>query len=176
MKKVSLLIAAAFVALSATAQQPSQPQPQEKSVEWKKEKRVRRYSDDDSLAIALRHKERQDKIKERKVGYFTTYIEFTTEEAQAFWPVYNEYWEKRDKLFMERHNLMKKIQHDKFDDKKAQQVTMRLVANMQEGANLLHDYNEKISKILPPQKLLKYYAAEESFKMELIDILRKHDK
>jgi Spy/CpxP family protein refolding chaperone len=172
MKKVSLLIATALMALSAAAQQPSQPQ--EKSVAWKKEKRVR--SDGDSLAIALRHKERQGKIKERKIGYFTTRIEFTTEEAQAFWPLYNEYLEKRDKLFMERHNLMKKIQHDKFDDKKAQQVTKRLVTNMQDDANLLHEYNEKFSKILPPQKLLKYYAAEESFKMELINVLRKHDK
>lgn len=174
MKKVSLLIAAAFVVFSVTAQQPSQPQ--EKSVEWKKEKRVRRYSDGDSLAIALRHKERQEKIKERKIGYFTTQMELTTEEAQVFWSLYNEYWEKRDKLFMERHNLMKKIQHDKFDDKKAQQVTKRLVTNLQEDANLLYEYNEKFSKILPPQKLLKYYAAEESFKMELINVLRNHDK
>ncbi len=157
--------------LAASAQQP---QTREKNTDWKKERRERGEASD--TAAVRRHQERKDQIKARKVGYFTTKLELSTEEAQAFWPLYNEYWEKRDKLFIERHNLMKKIQHDQFDDKKAQQVTQRLVANAQDDANLLREYNEKFSKVLSPQKLLKYYAAEESFKMELINVLRKQER
>jgi len=145
-------------------------------VERKKEKRVRRTTDEDSLAVARQHKERQEKIKSRKIGYFTTQLELTTEEAQDFWPLYNEYWKKRDYLFTERHRLMRKIQHDVFDDKKALQVTQRLVANMQDDANLLREYNEKFSKVLSPQKLLRYYATEEAFKLELINVLRTHER
>ncbi len=171
MKKSFLLIAVSLMTIAATAQQPQQ----DKSTEWKKEKRMRRPNDNDSLNM-VRHKERQDQIKARKVGYFTTQLELTTEEAQVFWPLYNEYWEKRDKLFMERHNIMQKIQHDQFDDKKARQITQRLVANMQDDASLMREYNDKFSAVLSPQKLLKYYAAEESFKMELINVLRKHDR
>lgn len=173
MKKTTLFIAAALMAASVAAQQP---QPKEKSVERKQEKRVRRASDADSLAAARQHKERQEKIKARKIGYFTTQLELTTEEAQAFWPLYNEYWEKRDHLFTERHSLMRKIQHDVFDDKKAQQVVQRLVTNMQDDANLLREYNEKFSKVLSPQKLLRYYATEETFKLELINVLRTHER
>ncbi|MDR2814096.1 MAG: hypothetical protein LBB79_05520 [Prevotellaceae bacterium] len=122
------------------------------------------------------HKQRQEQIQAHKVGYFTTQLELTTEEAQAFWPIYNEYWEKRNALFNERNNLLRKVKHDKIDDKKALQMARRLVENTQDDANLMREYHNKLEKILSPQKLLKYYAAEESFRVELINILRKRQK
>ncbi|MDR3367020.1 MAG: hypothetical protein LBO71_08670, partial [Prevotellaceae bacterium] len=83
---------------------------------------------------------------------------------------------KRNALFSERNKLIRKIKHDKIDDKKALQIAQRLVENVQDDANLVREYHGKLEKILSPQKLLKYYVAEESFKMELINVLRKRQK
>jgi len=170
MKKVLLLLTAGLMSLAVIAQ-PSQP---DKGMKGKRDVRVERISRD-SLAMQ-RHQERQEQIQSRKAAYFTAKLGLTPDEAQAFWPVYNEYWQKRDKLFMERNNIMHKIQRDKVDDKKAQQITQRILENELEDANLLREYNERFAKVLPPQKLLKYYAAEESFKMELINDLRKQER
>jgi hypothetical protein len=123
-----------------------------------------------------RYKQRQEQIQAHKIGYFTAQLELTAAEAQAFWPVYNEYWEKRNKLFNERNNLLRKVKHEKVDDKKALQIAQRLVENTQDDAKLVREYHSKLEKILPPQKLLKYYAAEDSFRVELINILRKRQK
>jgi len=164
MKKVLLLTAAGLVSLAVMAQ----PQPR---IE-KREFHERRNIENDSAAMQ-RHKERQEQIQSRKAAYFTAKLELTPEEAQAFWPVYNEYWQKREGLMMERNNTMRKIMRDKTDDKKAQQIAQRIIENTLEEANLLREYNERFAKVLPPQKLLKYYAAEELFKMELINDLRK---
>ncbi|MDR2938294.1 MAG: hypothetical protein LBU92_05085 [Prevotellaceae bacterium] len=150
MKKLILLVALALTALSVAAHSPK--------------------SDKE-------HRERQEKIQARKAAYFTHKLELTPAEAQAFWPVYNEYWKKRDNLYMERQNLLKKIQStDPFDDKKARQVTQRLLAIAQEEADILRKYSEKFAQLLPPTKLLRYYAAEDSFKLVLIDDLRKQEK
>lgn len=163
MKKITLFIVAVLAVAAVTAQPP-------------KSERARRSEGSDSLSMQ-RHHERQEKIQARKVAYFTNKLELTPGEAQVFWPVYNEYWKKRDRLFMERQNLLNKIQStDVFDDKKARQVTQRLLAIAQDEANLLREYDEKFVKLLPPKKLLKYYAAEESFKMVLINDLRKQEK
>ncbi|MDR1416226.1 MAG: hypothetical protein LBJ57_02250 [Prevotellaceae bacterium] len=128
----------------------------------------------DSAGKQQRHKQRQEQMQARKVGYFTTQLELTPEEAALFWPVYNEYWKKRDDLFNERNSLIRKAKRDKVDDKKALQIAQRMVGNLQDDANLTREYNEKFTKILSPQKLLKYYIAEESFKVELLNVLRKH--
>jgi len=148
MKKTALLLTAGLAWLAAAAQPPH----------------------------AERNREWHEQIQARKAAYFAAKLELTTDEAQAFFPLYNEFWQKRDKLFMERHNILRKIQRDKIDDKKAQQIAQRIVENELEGAALLREYNELFIKVLPPQKLLKYYAAEESFKMELINDLRKQEK
>ena len=131
---------------------------------------------DDSIGRQQRHKQRQEQIHAHKIGYFTTQLELTAEEAQAFWPVYNEYWEKRNTLFDERSKLMRKVKHDKIDDKKALQIAQRLVENTQDDARLVREYHSKLEKVLSPQKLLKYYAAEDSFRLELINILRRRQK
>lgn len=127
----------------------------------------------DTVGRQQRHKQRQEQIRARKIGYFTAQLDLTPEEAQAFWPVYNEYWEKRTALFIERNTLMRKVKNEKVDDKKALQIAQRLVENAQDDANLMREYHSKLEKILSPQKLLKYYVAEESFREELINGLRK---
>jgi hypothetical protein len=130
----------------------------------------------DSAGKQQRHKQRKEQMQARKVGYFTAQLELTPEEAELFWPIYNEYWKKRNDLFNERNNLIRKAKHDKMDDKKALQMAQRMVGNLQDDANLAREYNEKFAKVLPPQKLLKYYVAEESFRTELLNVLRKHGK
>jgi hypothetical protein len=130
-----------------------------------------RQDEPDSVA-----KQRHEQVQARKIGYLTAELSLTTAEAQAFWPIYNECWEKRNKLFAERHNLMRKIEHDHMDDKKTLQVVQRLLETMQDDAKLSLEYNDKLAKVLAPQKLAKYYVAEEMFKMRLIDVMRRPEK
>ncbi len=39
-----------------------------------------------------------EKIKSLKVAFITEKLSLTSKEAQSFWPVYNEFEEKRDAL------------------------------------------------------------------------------
>jgi methylphosphotriester-DNA--protein-cysteine methyltransferase len=145
----------------------------EKEKQARKKRAPQGMAPNDSIS-KQRHKQRQEQIQARKVGYFTAQLELTPSEAQNFWPIYNEYWEKRNALFSERSNLIRKVKHDNVDDKKALQIAQRLVENLYDDVNLMREYHAKFEKILSPQKLLKYYIAEESFKMELINVLREH--
>ncbi|MDR0415602.1 MAG: hypothetical protein LBH84_09375 [Prevotellaceae bacterium] len=128
----------------------------------------------DSAVKQQRRKQRQEQMQARKIAYFTAQLELTPDEAERFWPVYNEYWKKRDDLFSERNKLIRKAKHDKMDDKKASQTVQLLMDNLQNDVSLMREYREKFAGVLSPQKLLKYYVAEESFKVELLKVLRKH--
>ncbi|MDR1343574.1 MAG: hypothetical protein LBK18_10040 [Prevotellaceae bacterium] len=158
---------------SVGKQRHEQAQVRKKQAQEHKEQAQVRRADSDSTKQQQR-RQRHEQMQARKVGYFTAQLELTPDEAALFWPVYNEYWKKRDDFFNERNNLMRKAKHDKMDDKKALQVAQRMIDCLQDDANLMREYNEKFAKVLPPQKLLKYYIAEESFKVELLNVLRKH--
>ena len=169
MKKALLLLTITLASL-AVAAQPPRP---DRGMEGKRDPRgERRDRDSDTLAVQ-RHRERQEQIQLRKAAYFATKLELTPDGAQAFFPLYNEYWQRRDRLFVEQRSLMQKIQRGRFDDAQAPQVVQRIVAGAQGEADLLREYSERFAKVLPPQKLLRYFAAEESFKLELINDLRK---
>ena len=52
------------------------------------------------------HKKRWEKYKTEKVAFLTTNLDLTPQEAQKFWPVYNEMENKRESI---THDLMKQF-------------------------------------------------------------------
>lgn len=59
-----------------------------------------------NFSFAQGFKEKKEKIKALKVAYITEKLDFTTDEAQKFWPIYNTFDEKQFEI---RHNKMKAI-------------------------------------------------------------------
>src|SRR6056297_4259926 len=49
---------------------------------------------------------KEQQIKDQKIAFFTDKIGLTPEEAEKFWPIYNEYWEKKNKIYVERKKTM----------------------------------------------------------------------
>jgi len=45
-------------------------------------------------------------VQSQKIAFFTDKIGLTPEEAEKFWPIYNEYWEKKNKIYVERKKTM----------------------------------------------------------------------
>ncbi|MCK5170615.1 MAG: hypothetical protein KAQ75_12115, partial [Bacteroidales bacterium] len=50
--------------------------------------------------------DKQQEIKSQKIAFFTDKIGLTPEEAQIFWPIYNDYWAKKNKIIAGRKEKM----------------------------------------------------------------------
>jgi hypothetical protein len=103
----------------------------------------------------------------RKIAFFTTEMDLNSEESQNFWPVVNEMnlelKEIRNKNAHGRMILMDKKSED-LSDKELEEI---LDARMQIGKEQMDikiKYHEKFKKVLPIQKLAKYYQATREFK------------
>lgn len=162
-KKIVILCLLALASATVYAQ------PEESKKMGRREMRERRL---DSLGP---HRRGQEQIQARKIGYLTSRINLTPEEAQVFWPIYNSYWAKRDSLFEERRQILRDVlrSKDRPDEKRAELLAQKLVDNQIAEAKLLEEYHKQFQKVLSPLKVLKYYAAEETFKTKLLDDLRK---
>jgi hypothetical protein len=121
------------------------------------------------------NQEKRENIEAMKIAFITQKLELTPEEAQQFWPVYNQYSEKTKELRKKRKQGNREARQQNFDelsDKEVEQLVNDDIANRQKELDLQKEYNEKFKTILPIKKVAKLYAAEEQFKVILINKLK----
>lgn len=117
------------------------------------------------------------KIQNEKIAYFTRELDLTSEEAQAFWPIYFEYQkesEQAHKTTMQALWEASKLNGKK--DASESEIDKVLTAYnkaLKDEASLAEKYYVKYKKILPASKIAKLYFAEESFKRVILNKFRK---
>lgn len=121
-----------------------------------------------------RHKERWEKFRTEKIAYLTTNLNLTPEEAQKFWPIYNQMDKTRSEAQQRRRDLERRVRDagEKMSDEEIVKLTREYAGNMEKEGQLLTKYNEDFLKILPPKKVLKLYQVEREFRMHLFQKYR----
>lgn len=119
-------------------------------------------------------KNKRENIEAMKVAFITQKLDLTAEEAQQFWPVYNQYSEKTKELRKKRRQDSREARQnfDELSDKEIEQVISNDMACRQKELDLQKEYHEKFKAVLPIKKVAKLYAAEEQFKVVLINKLK----
>lgn len=112
---------------------------------------------------------KRDRIEALRVSFISQKVNFTPQEAQSFWPLYNEY---NDKLELNRKTFRQQYgpnQELSFKTDKEADLYLSAELNLkQKEFELYKEYYEKFKKILPLKKVAMLRRAEEGFKKELI--------
>jgi hypothetical protein len=119
--------------------------------------------------------QRLQKLDAYKVGFFTKRLNLTAREAEVFWPVYNEYQERRNKILLDRREIIRVFNQtgQNLSDKELTGLGDRLIEGMTRESALSVDLHKKLREILPPQKVLRFYQAENQYKAQLLDELQQ---
>ena len=137
-------------------------------------------SDMPNRRMDVRHRATNEQIQVERIAYFTEAIGLTPEEAQLFWPVYNEMDNKRTALFDERASIIHKFMNesDKLSDKQIEEHLNRLVAIQQKEMALPAEYDAKFRKVLSARKVMNLYVAEMGFRNYLLQKMRnvRHER
>lgn len=119
--------------------------------------------------------QRREHMESMKVGFITQKLDLTTEEAQKFWPVYNRFndeMEKNRKAF--RGRMMEELGNmEGMSDAEADKALNEMITFRSAEAETIRKYVGEFKKVLPPQKVVKLFVAEEQFKRELLRKLRE---
>jgi Spy/CpxP family protein refolding chaperone len=121
-------------------------------------------------------KDKKEQIKALKAAFFTTELNFTTNEAERFWPIYNTY---DDKQFELRHQKMKTYMRrmndgslDQITEKEANTFLAQIEDTEEELFLLRKKFMQNVKKILPAVKIVKLKKAEEDFNRKLLQQYR----
>ncbi|MCF0050176.1 hypothetical protein MUK70_28295 [Dyadobacter chenwenxiniae] len=126
-----------------------------------------------TTASAQRKSEEEIKrIQDAKVAIITNRLNLTPEQSTGFWPVYNEYSQKRREI----HRAQKKI----INDKKAEGQTDDQVLNnlkevqdlRQKELDLEKEYQTRFLKVITASQVIELYKAERTFNDMLIQRLK----
>lgn len=117
-----------------------------------------------------------DRMDSYKIAFFTRRLNLTPAEAEKFWPVYNEYDNKRIKLQHERAATIRQVNQNenRMSDSEIIKAADRLVALQVEEAALTEALHKRLKEILPPVKVLRVYQAENMFRNQLLNDLREN--
>jgi ribonucleotide reductase beta subunit family protein with ferritin-like domain len=113
---------------------------------------------------------RADKIKAYRVAVFTEILNLSSEEAQDFWPIYNEYLDKRESLQKE---LKMTRQIDGMNDKEVEDYIKKYFELRNKELDLEKDLTQKLRKVLPLRKIAKIPVAEREFREALVQKLQE---
>jgi len=123
---------------------------------------------------------RRKKIEAQKVAFITTELDLTPEEAQVFWPVYNqaqaEHREVRKKHGAGRDKRPAegepKKTIDTMTDKELEEKMDKMITREQAELDLRKKYLAKYKEVLPIKKVAKLYQSEKKFRKKLMSEIR----
>lgn len=116
----------------------------------------------------------REKMTAEKIAWFTSKLDLTAEEAQVFWPVYNELEKNRQECFaasMKAFRRLNEALKNKAPESEISSLTNEYVATLGKADILLKEYVTKFAKILPAEKVAKVLVAEEQFRRSQINKL-----
>ena len=112
----------------------------------------------------------------QKIAYLTEVMDLTAEEAQVFWPIYNQAQkEKREayKAVKQAYaNLDKGIQEGK-GKKEIKDLLRQYTAALEATQSIDSKYVSQYERVLPVEKVAKLFIGEETFRRQQIQRLGK---
>lgn len=131
--------------------------------------------DDDGPPVP---QERMKEIKAQKSAYLTQKMDLSPEEAQQFWPIYNQMDEEEEanrKEFMELRRSLKKSGTE-ITEQQANDLLDRELAMREKELQIAKKYDPQLRKAIGAQKLVKLYKAERDFHREVMRRFRDRDE
>lgn len=118
-----------------------------------------------------------ERLQTEKIAFITQELDLSPEEAQVFWPVYNQCWKEvlaSHKASREAFAGIRGKQAEGLTDKEMEKKLDAYIQATTRSNQVLADWYPKFKEVLPIRKVAKLYQAEEAFQQRMINNLRKH--
>lgn len=109
----------------------------------------------------------REKIRAEQVAFITSELNLTEAEAQAFWPVYNAVQKERREAFAAMQKAYFEMMHGA-DGADAAKLLDAYVKTKKESDAVENASADRYKKVLPVEKVVKLFVAEEKFRHQQI--------
>lgn len=117
------------------------------------------------------------KMMSEKIAFLTIELDITPEEAQVFWPVYNQVETEKDqamKNVFEAYVALERALENGKSGKEAEKLLNDYLNAINKQNAILAEAVDKYKSVLPADKVAKLFVGEEKFRRQ--HIRRLHEK
>jgi hypothetical protein len=111
---------------------------------------------------------RISQLDNARIAFLTSRVSLTQDQAQRFWPVYNEFLAKRRDLNRAARLLRRDASNTSLSDAQLRDNFNQDFAIRQQQLNLEKDYFTNAQKVLSLRQLVQLYQAERDFTKEVL--------
>lgn len=111
--------------------------------------------------------QRLAQLENAKIAFITNRVTLTQDQAQKFWPLYNEFSNRRRDL-NRSGRLLRRDVTGAMNDQQIRDNYNQSFALRQQELNLEKEYFEKFQKVLSLQQVSQLFVAERDFTKEVI--------
>ena len=119
----------------------------------------------------------RERVKAFKIAYITEQLDLTPQEAQKFWPIYNEHEENMEKVNKREKNLIRDLRQQStspdFTDSMAGEYLNDFITVEEKKASLKKQLIVSLKNVIPNKKILTLIKAEADFHKRLVQQLRE---
>ena len=116
----------------------------------------------------------RERIKSQKIAFITERLNLTTEEAQEFWPIYNAFETKTERIRSQELRVIrqKMRQNPEMSNTEAEKI----LANLMDAEDRMYQAKvnlfNTLKDVLPAKKIIQLNAVEDEFNKKLLERLR----
>lgn len=108
---------------------------------------------------------REDRMRAQRIAVYTDVLKLSSEEAQSFWPIYNQFLDEREKTQKEA----KAIRRDNLSDQEAEAQLRKHFELRQRELDLEREMVQQLRKVISVQKIVKIPEAERLFRRSVLE-------
>jgi len=115
----------------------------------------------------------REKIESARIALITDRLGLTPEQAEKFWPLYNEFKLKNESLKKEYETARAKIDPKTATDQEKREL-LNLGLNLKEQkVSLEKDYSQRMLRVISAQQMMSLRKAEDDFRRMILEQLQK---
>lgn len=125
------------------------------------------------ISRELKAQSAQDKIESARIALITERLNLSPEEAQKFWPLYNEYSQERRALQQEYLKAREQFRAGKMTEEQSEKLLEIGLKLKERELQLDRKYTERMNTVISNRQLIALRQAEIDFRKILLERLKE---
>lgn len=127
------------------------------------------------LAASAQTEEQIEQLNRERQAFFEEQLDMTPEESKAFWPLYDDYQNRKIRI-MEEQKTTFRYSHknaENLSEEETEETLDKILMQKGQLCDLDQEYyGQKFPAVLPPKKVLLLYKVEWEFRRHLLREIR----
>lgn len=108
----------------------------------------------------------KEKLESARIAFITNRLDLKPDQAEKFWPMFNQYNEKRTAI-MESMSNLNRTSTEGISDSQAKELIKKRLANQQKLVDLEGEFLEAVQQVISPKQALQLIGVNREFTRQI---------